>query len=197
MSKSEKTRAFIIERSAGVFNKKGYSGTSLSDIIEVTGLTKGSIYGNFENKDEVAVSAYLYSFSDLQKRVHEEIKDKKPGYQRLMAFTGFYRKNWKLLFDRGGSPIQNASIEADDNIDVLKVPVQQSIIGWAKQISDIIEEGMAQGEFRPYLNAPDYAFTIISQLEGGIMLGKIMNNPHLLFLSIDRVEYIINKELKW
>ena len=67
-----------------------------------------------------------------------------------MAFTGFYRKNWKLLFDRGGSPIQNASIEADDNIDVLKVPVQQSIIGWAKQISDIIEEGMAQGEFQGY-----------------------------------------------
>jgi TetR/AcrR family transcriptional repressor of nem operon len=37
---------------------KGYSGTSMSDITAATGLTKGSIYGNFENKDEVAIAAF-------------------------------------------------------------------------------------------------------------------------------------------
>ena len=31
---------------------KGYTGTSLSDIVDATGLTKGAIYGNFANKDE-------------------------------------------------------------------------------------------------------------------------------------------------
>ena len=54
MSKAEKTRQFNNESTAELFNKKGYAGTSLSDISEATGLTKGSIYGNFENKDDVA-----------------------------------------------------------------------------------------------------------------------------------------------
>ena len=53
MSKAEKTKEFIIEKSAPIFNKKGYAGTSLADIMEATNLTKGSIYGNFENKDEL------------------------------------------------------------------------------------------------------------------------------------------------
>ena len=58
MSKAEKTREFIIEKAAPIFNTKGYAGASLNDIIDATGLTKGSIYGNFENKDEVAIAVY-------------------------------------------------------------------------------------------------------------------------------------------
>jgi TetR/AcrR family transcriptional repressor of nem operon len=62
MTKAEKTKAFIIERSAPLFNSKGYSGTSMNDLMEITGLTKGSIYGNFENKDEVALAAFRLQF---------------------------------------------------------------------------------------------------------------------------------------
>ena len=58
MSKAEKTRQFIIEKTAPIFNKKGFAGTSLSDMTEATGLTKGSIYGNFADKDEVAMAAF-------------------------------------------------------------------------------------------------------------------------------------------
>ena len=60
MSKAERTKNFIIEKTAPLFNMKGYSGTSMSDITAATGLTKGSIYGNFENKDEVAIAAFLF-----------------------------------------------------------------------------------------------------------------------------------------
>jgi len=63
MSKAEKTRQFIIEKTAPIFNKKGYAATSLADITEATGLTKGSIYGNFENKEEVVIEALRYNVS--------------------------------------------------------------------------------------------------------------------------------------
>lgn len=53
-SKAEKTRKFIIESTAQHFNNKGYQGTSISDITGATGLTKGSIYGNFKNKEDLA-----------------------------------------------------------------------------------------------------------------------------------------------
>ncbi|HAE68223.1 MAG TPA: TetR/AcrR family transcriptional regulator, partial [Sphingobacterium sp.] len=54
MSKAEQTRQYIIEKTAPIFNKKGYFATSLSDITTATGLTKGSIYGNFKDKDDLA-----------------------------------------------------------------------------------------------------------------------------------------------
>jgi AcrR family transcriptional regulator len=40
MSKAEKTKQFIIEKTATLFNTKGYISTSLSDITQATGLTK-------------------------------------------------------------------------------------------------------------------------------------------------------------
>jgi len=60
MSKAEQTRQFIIEKTAPIFNKKGYFATSLSDITTATGLTKGSIYGNFKDKDDLALHVYTY-----------------------------------------------------------------------------------------------------------------------------------------
>lgn len=43
MTKAEKTQAYIIERTAPLFNAKGYAGTLINDLMEITGLTKGSI----------------------------------------------------------------------------------------------------------------------------------------------------------
>ena len=60
-TKAERTRNFIIEKTAEIFNRKGYAGTSMSDITEATGLTKGSIYGNFENKEDVALAVFEYN----------------------------------------------------------------------------------------------------------------------------------------
>ena len=65
MSKADRTKQYIIEKTACIFNTKGYAGTSINDLIAATGLTKGSIYGNFENKDQVALAAFDYNFERL------------------------------------------------------------------------------------------------------------------------------------
>ncbi|HKC68696.1 MAG TPA: TetR family transcriptional regulator, partial [Bacteroidia bacterium] len=87
MSKAEKTREFIIEKAAPIFNTKGYAGASLNDIIDATGLTKGSIYGNFENKDEVAIAVYQYNVKGFQKRIGEYINAKKTATEKITAIA--------------------------------------------------------------------------------------------------------------
>jgi TetR/AcrR family transcriptional regulator, transcriptional repressor for nem operon len=196
MSKAEKTREYIIERSAPLFNTKGYANTSLSDIMEATGLTKGSIYGNFENKDEVAIAVFGHNVASMQKRMAAAMLGKGSATDKLIAFTEFYRNNWKAMFERGGCPIQNASVEADDNISFLKKYVQSSIKAWVNSIEKIIEDGKANGEFKKNPDSKESAYAIITILEGGIMLSKIMNNQKLLFSALDRIVVLINKELK-
>ena len=196
MSKAEKTKEFIIERSAPIFNVKGYVGTSLSDLIEATGLTKGAIYGNFESKDEVAIAVYKYNISRLNKRLDAFIDVKKLATDKLIGFTEYYRANWKKVSERGGCPILNASVEADDNLPFLKKHVQNSIKGWVKKISNIIEEGQQNGEFKKSINATEYAYSIITILEGGIMLSKIENTSTHLFKGLDRIIKILNEEIK-
>ena len=54
MRKGEATRQDIIRKSAPIFNRKGYSGAALSDLMRATGLEKGGIYRHFESKEELA-----------------------------------------------------------------------------------------------------------------------------------------------
>jgi TetR/AcrR family transcriptional repressor of nem operon len=196
MSKAEDTRNYIIEKSAAVFNIKGYGGTSLSDIMRATGLTKGSIYGNFENKDEVAIEVYKYNILAMKKKFVEVMQPEKTATGKLIAFIDFYRNNWKSFFEKGGCPIQNASIEADDNAPFLKKHVQQSIKEWVKAIGGIIEQGQNEGAFKKTIDAPAYAYSILTTLEGGVMLAKIMNNQQLLFVALDKIVVQMHSELK-
>lgn len=193
MSKAENTRKYIIEKSAPIFNIKGYSGTSLSDIIGATGLTKGAIYGNFENKDEVAIAAYHYNLDELIGKLSAAMRDKKTASDKLIAFTDYYRNNWKTIFERGGCIIQNAAIEADDNAPYLKKHVQRSIKDWVNNFIRIIEMGQQDGTFKKKIDAESYAYEMVTILEGAIMLGKIMNNQQLLFKGLDKIVLLIKE----
>jgi TetR/AcrR family transcriptional repressor of nem operon len=196
MSKAEKTREYIIEKAAPIFNMKGYAGTSLQDLTEATGLTKGSIYGNFKNKDEVAVAVYEYSIRMLDQRITAFLESRHSMTAKLVGITEYYRLNWRQIFEKGGCPVQNASVEADDNLSVLKKPVQNSIKNWTKGITLVIEKGQRKGEFKKSIGAEEYAYAIITLLEGGIMLAKIMNNQKLLFNALDRIVDMIHQEIK-
>ncbi|KMQ66370.1 TetR family transcriptional regulator [Chryseobacterium angstadtii] len=196
MSKAEKTKQFIIEKTASLFNTKGYMATSLSDITEATGLTKGSIYGNFGNKNEVALEVYKYNSSLLAKNMNRSLGDEFPStIDKLNAFVNFYRKNWKTVFENGGCPLMNAATEADDTFPGLKKQVTQSFEGWIKKIADVIEEGQKTGEIQPDLNADEYGSLFIMLVEGGILLAKTTEDESYLHLALDRILFMINKEL--
>jgi AcrR family transcriptional regulator len=56
LSREEKkamTRAKLLDAAAAVFARKGFAGASLDDVAEEAGLTKGAVYSNFENKDDL------------------------------------------------------------------------------------------------------------------------------------------------
>lgn len=197
MSKAEKTRQFIIEKTATLFNTKGYFSTSLSDITGATGLTKGSIYGNFENKNEVAIEVYKYNSGVLRKNLSKSFSDEFPTMtDKLYAFVSFYRKNWKFVFQSGGCPLMNAATESDDTFPELKNQVKRSFEVWIKTISDIITTGQESGEFRKDINPDDYASLFIILLEGGILLSKTTGNEKHLNLALDKILELTDKEIK-
>lgn len=195
MSKAEKTRQFIIEQTAELFNKKGYAGTSLSDITSATGLTKGSIYGNFENKDEVAKEVYLYNSKRLQNSFIGQLTSEMTTREKLFAIVDIYRKTWEINFSRGGCPHLNTAVEADDTMPYLKNEVNKNFESWANQFSKILEKGKTQNEIVESIDSQKYAYQFIALIEGGILLSKTMNNKTHLFNALERIEKIIDNEL--
>lgn len=196
MSKAEKTKQFIIEKTATLFNTKGYISTSLSDITQATGLTKGSIYGNFENKDQVAIEVYKYNAGLLSQIMSHSFGDQYPSsIDKLHAFVDFYRKNWRSVFSNGGCPLMNAATEADDSFPVLKKQVKISFEIWTAKITAVIQKGKENEELNSKINAEEYASLFIMLIEGGILLSKTMDDEKFLNQALDKVRKMIDIEL--
>src|SRR5579862_197704 len=70
LTKGEQTRKKIVAAAAPIFNKRGYEGSSLNDLMEATGLKKGGIYRHFSSKEELAAEALDYTWeAALQTRM--------------------------------------------------------------------------------------------------------------------------------
>ena len=195
LSKAERTRKFIIESTAEIFNKKGYAGTSMSDLTEATGLTKGSIYGNFENKEEVALAVFDYNSEKVKNLISEQISRATSYHDKLMVYAKVYKNVTKGFITQGGCPILNTAIEADDTHNLLKDRAAKAVIKWKKSISDLIEGGISAGEFKQDIEIPRTALSIIALIEGAVMISRVTNDLGAMDKILKTVEAVID-ELK-
>ncbi|HBI87271.1 MULTISPECIES: TetR/AcrR family transcriptional regulator [Sphingobacterium] len=196
MSKAEQTRQYIIEKTAPIFNKKGYFATSLSDITTATGLTKGSIYGNFKDKDDLATHIYTYQSKKIAEAVNQQIIQQKTALKKLMAFLDFYKENFKNIAASGGCPMMNAAVEADDSLSFLTPKVKRSFDLWRQRFILILEEGVASGEFKQHISAENYAIMFMAMIEGGILLSKISGRGKDLAIVLDKMKEMVDQEIK-
>jgi AcrR family transcriptional regulator len=52
-NKRERTRARLLDAAVQVIREKGFYGTTLEEVARRAGMTRGAIYGNFKDKDEL------------------------------------------------------------------------------------------------------------------------------------------------
>ncbi|MBF9221305.1 TetR/AcrR family transcriptional regulator [Hymenobacter ruricola] len=196
MSKAERTRQFIIEQTAPVFNKQGYAGTSLNDLTAATGLTKGAIYGNFENKEEVALAAFEHNLAFVFNGLRASAPKTAPAREKLLAVPRFYRQVYAELQARGGCPILNTAVEVDDApASPLRRRVQETLRGWHGNLVHVIEAGQQAGDLKPEADATRYATVLMALIEGGVLLAKATENPQALYTVLDHLEQLIETEL--
>lgn len=188
LSKAEKTRQYIIEKTAPVFNAKGFAGTSLNDLTEATGLTKGSIYGNFENKDEVALAAFDHNFRKVTEYIKSKILQTENAIERLLVYPEVYRNFLKIPFLKPGCPILNTSTEADDTHPLLKERAANALSFWKKSLENQVKRGIEREEIKADTNAVEVAVIIMSLIEGAIMQAKVTGRSTELKVAMDFLE---------
>lgn len=190
-SKSERTKQFIIESTAAIFNEKGYAGTSLTDLTNATKLTKGSIYGNFTNKDEVALAAFDYNFNRVILYLRERILTKENSIDRLLVYPTVYRDFLRIPFYKSGCPILNTSTEADDTHPQLKDKASKALTFWKESIENQIKRGIERNEIKADTNSSEFALVLMSIIEGAIMIAKATDNSNDLKSTMNFLEKLI------
>ncbi len=196
LTKSDRTRQFIIEKAAHLFNTKGYAATSMSDIIEATGLAKGGIYGNFKSKEEIALQAFEYASKKVMDEMSFKIKAQATYTGKLQAILRFYHNYTLQSPIDGGCPILNFSCDVDDTNPELKARVREAMLLMLSTLVYLIAQGKKKGEFRRQVNEEEAAEVIYSTIEGGIMMSKTSGDSKKLNRLLDYLKSYIDKELK-
>jgi len=188
----EKTKKHIIEKVAPIFNRKGFTGTYLSDLEKATGLTKGSIYGNFSNKSEVAVEAFKYNFKQLTSKIELEISKESNAGDKLIQFIHFYKTEYNNIVKNGGCPILNTATDADDGNKYLKTEVQNALKKWIKFIENILNDGILKNEIKE-IDTNNFSIRMISIIEGSIMMAKVLDRKEIINSNISFLKNEIQK----
>lgn len=184
MKKSEKTRQFIIERSAAIINRKGVAGTAISDLMEATRLAKGGIYGNFESKEEICLEAFNYLTGLVSHGLDKATAGKLTAKEKLFALLDYYHDTLTTS-QSGGCPLLNFGTEADDTNPDLRQQVAKAIKKSQQRMMKLVEEGIANGEFHKKTNTELFAIKMFAMIEGAIFTSRVMNNKTPMKAVVD------------
>jgi TetR/AcrR family transcriptional repressor of nem operon len=192
MRKKVKTREMIVEKAAVLFNRQGISGTSMSDLMEVTGLTKGGLYGNFKNKEAIAEAAFDFAVQQIWDKISARTKLKDNTIDKLREVVRFYQEHITSPPIEGGCPILNAGAETDYHNTYFQPRVKAAIEEWHDRLCKTLTKGIEKGEIRKDIEPSDFATLFIACIEGGTLLSQVQqSNEHF-----NRIATFLFKEIE-
>jgi TetR/AcrR family transcriptional repressor of nem operon len=185
MNKGEETRQKIIAAAAPLFNKQGYAGCVIKDIMAATGLEKGGIYRHFESKEEIAAEAFDYAWLVAFAARRQGLEDIPDHVDRLKQHIARFVTRPSIP---GGCPLLNTGVDSDNGNPILRERVRNALRGWQKMLRSIIVEGIAAGTIRDDVDAEKVSRLIISGLEGGMLVSRIEKNDEALKNALEHLD---------
>ena len=136
MEKNE-TRTEIIDAAMELFANKGYHETTMSDVVEASNTSKGTVYYYFDNKQELfetMINDVISRLYNSFERIAEKDCSVKEKLKKMMeVHANFYKKNYKLAFSIF---MEGKKIDAD---------CKEEIWRWHKKFNSLVENVMKDG----------------------------------------------------
>ncbi len=164
----------VLDAMMNVFWEKGYEGTSLADILDATGLQKGSLYKAFENKQEMfqkALERYIANNHADKKEIIEKADSPLSGIEAMLKKVVAEACS-KENDHRGCLAVRSMMDRTSHDegvVDILDACVSSA----EKGLTELIEAGQAIGEIRNDLSAKMLAEALYCLTSGMLATSRI------------------------
>ncbi len=170
--KGEITREHVLESAMGLINTRGYGGTSISDIIEVTGVKKGNLYFHFSNKEDLVYAMIEKARDDYNAFIGSRVRGDTALEKIYSIFDSIFRYHRARKFE-GGCIFGNIALELGDANPRFAGLVRSIFDGWAKMFISLIETAQREGDIHAGLQPAPLARHMVAALEGAVMLSRL------------------------
>lgn len=178
--KKEARRNQILEAATNVFTRLGFNKARMDDIVEESGLSKGTLYWYFKSKDDIITAILDRMLKREARQLRSMLDDERPVRDKLSNFIDLTIADLERL-----RPLMPILIEFW-GLQLRHKTIRQGIGKYYQQFFDtltpFIQQGIDRGEFRP-VNAKSVTVALGAIVEGTILLWA--SAPDLVDLEED------------
>lgn len=193
MRNSDQTKGAILQHAGSLFNLQGYKATSISHITDATGYTKGAIYRHFKSKEKLEEQSLVYLTGLMFEKLRTQIREQNNALDKLKAIVHYFESYVSKPPIKGGCPLLNVAIEADDHSPHLRKKAHAILEVLKESIVTILSNGINHGQLKKNIDKEYYATVIIASLEGAIMMSKLSKTNHDIQIIISHLEKVIRE----
>ncbi|GLY10393.1 TetR/AcrR family transcriptional regulator [Bacillus badius] len=150
----------ILETSLVMFEKHGYHGVTVDQIVAECGTSKGGFYHNFKSKDELLYHIHDIFISYVLDRAKQAYADYSTPVSRLCAVILSFTKVFDLYKPHITVFYQESTYLKGD----FQEKINEKRDEYRKIILQIIQEGQKSGDFRPEVSAEITTMAIIGMV---------------------------------
>jgi AcrR family transcriptional regulator len=158
--RAEATRRSLLEAAAHLFNERGYAGTSISDISELSGRTSGAVYFHYTSKEMLALAVVEAHFATWPKLIERHDAAGLPALERLVRLSFAVARAFRDdIVVRAGARLWSERRAINETLPT-------PFVGWIGTVRKLLHQARADGELAPHVDPARDAHSVVCAFFG-------------------------------
>jgi len=183
----------IIHESLRLFSLKGFTSTSIQDILAAANTSKGGFYNHFSSKEDL-----FYQVLDEARRIWREknlsgLKQAESSLDKVSLLLSNYKDLYLKDADNfpGGCVFITLAVELSDQIPHLSKEIEKGFIGLKSLYKRFLDEGKESGELNGNANTDAITEMIFNSMLGASVVFNANKSAAGLDKSVNSlIEYV-------
>ncbi len=158
----------IIHESLRQFSTNGYMGTSISDILEAVGTSKGGLYNHFKSKEDLFFNALSEARKIWRQKNLDGLSQLERPLDKIIKILENYRDHYlpDLEDFPGGCVFVNLAVELNDQQPHLAREINEGFERFKGMIKRLLDQEKEDGRLKNGINTSLVAELVFSGLVG-------------------------------
>ena len=175
----------VLDKAMQAFWSRGYEATSMQDLVERTGINRGSLYSTYRDKHALFLAALRKYAETIH---HKRLSDVEAHYGPREAIRQSFLAFTRQVSEKGGRRgcfLTNTALELaahDPEAGRIVAEAQKETEAW---FARMIEKGKAKGEVAAHVKPAEAATALLASLIGLSVLSRSRPERALLQTVVD------------
>lgn len=172
------TKMALLKTGARFFREKGYNHTGIQEVLQTTGVPKGSFYYYFKSKEDFGLEIIDNDASEHNWVLDSYLNDETLNpLTRLRRYFEAKSEEFTSLQCREGCLLGNLGQELADQNERFRLRLEEIFAQWRDRYVECLQQAQDAGEISPHLDVRVLGEFCLNSWEGALQQMKVSKSP--------------------